>query len=414
MATTKKKPPKQLTLTQQAQALVEAGLGPQRTAIQEAIAAAEADRLALAKATEGTVKAVGALSAGDAAAARDAYAGAADRIGGLGSALTGAVREAIQRETPNAALIRTIGAPGSVPNGADSVVNTASMLGTVIPGTGLANEAARALVNMGDRRFAAGVRLADASDSALFKGKGDIDKMRASIRDLEAKRPGLLLEAVMNLRQQANQERATKVQIGTLQLQQAKTAQEQAVAMTNLTGTIHIVKGGKVVDTGRAAPGSDAGEAATRAATATATAAASAAAKKEAARIAAESKREAAEIAAAAKINAAKIAARKKETTNAKTRLDAETKFRTNGKTTALELMGYNKDLGRPLKFPPKRVTLMNAIYNTYGAALVGKFGITENAVRAWARQIVMAFPNRWWQKSTYGGGGSTGGGETA
>jgi hypothetical protein len=98
----------------------------------------------------------------------------------------------------------------------------------------------------------------------------------------------------------------------------------------------------------------------------------------------------------------------------AKTRLDAEQSFRTEGLQYAQKLAGYNDALGRPLKMPPRRVALMNAIFNAYGPPLIGKFGFTEQMIRRWASDVVMSFPNAWWQPGTYSRKKGASGGVTA
>jgi hypothetical protein len=227
------------------------------------------------------------------------------------------------------------------------------------------------------------------------------------------------MEALNDIKQQRNAERATNTQIGYLQLQQAKTVEERAVAMTNMTGSLHIVvgKGPKahVVDTHKPALGSDAVIAQTRAATSEANAAASAAARTQAAATAAQAKVDAANIAANARVNAAKIAAQKKTVSTAKNGADAQVKFVTEGRKYARQIAGVVEKTGKPRAMPPSRKSIMDALVNTYGQALIGKFGITRPMVEQWAHAIVMAFPNSWWQKGSYksssSGGGSTGSG---
>lgn len=256
----KRKPVKTLAQIQREQAAKIAGaaIDPAKADIAKAVADAERQRVAAAKATAGITTALAGMSAGDAAAARAAYAGAAEHIAGLGQGLTGAVREAQQASTaPAAGLIGELGAPGSVTSGAEGNANVSGYLNT-LPADSLERAAAQALVSTQDKRYAGGLRLADEFGATDYKSNLGIQDLRSKIVDLEKKRPGLIAEALDQIRSSARADRATNVQIGYLQLQQAKTLQDQAVAMTNMTGSLYVVKGGKVVNTGRVAPGSDA------------------------------------------------------------------------------------------------------------------------------------------------------------
>lgn len=268
-----KKPPKKparkpvvKTLAQrereQAAAVAAASINPARADITKAVAQAEAQRVAAAKATEGITRAVAAMSAGDAEAARAAYAGAAEHIAGLGQGLTGAVKEAQQASVaPAAERIASLGAPGALSTGAESNANVSGYLNT-LPADSLERAAAQALVSTQARRGASGLRLADEFGATDYKAQLGIQDLRGELGKLEAKRPGLIAEALHQIHSEARSDRATNVQIGYLQLQQAKTVQDQAVAMTNMTGQLYTVKKGKVVPTGRLAPGSDAATAA--------------------------------------------------------------------------------------------------------------------------------------------------------
>jgi hypothetical protein len=164
-------------------------------------------------------------------------------------------------------LIGRLGLGGAVESGGAANANVAHMLGAVIPGEGLAANAARSVSQAQAHRTAAGLKLADNALLEDFKAGETVAGIRAKIKEIEAKRPGLILEAYDTLRTRANAERATNVQIGYLQLQQAKTKQDEAEAKTNLTGLLHVVSKGRVVNTGKPAAGSDAIMAQTRAET---------------------------------------------------------------------------------------------------------------------------------------------------
>lgn len=424
MATaTKKKPPVRLTVGQQqlaeAAQIAALAIDPAKEDISRAIEAAEQRRIMLARAGEGITTALGEFTKGDAEAQRAAYAESAARLGEYGKAFTGRLRDLQTGAAAEASAgIARLGLPGAIPTGAEQNANVTLMQGATIPGETLANQAPRELAAAQARRLAGALRVADNASLMDYKAGEAIEGIRAEIAKLEAKRPGIIMESLSDIRQQANAQRATDTQIGYLQLQQAKTKQDQAIAMTNLTGTVHVVvgKGDKatVINTGKPAAGSDAAVAQVRAETSKANAAASAAARKEAARIAAAARKEAAQIAANAKAAAAKTAAGKKEVTSQKSAAAAQTAFVKNATAYARQIAGVVEKTGKPRVMPPKRVAIMQAIVNTYGAALVGKFGITKEQVEAWARAIVMAMPNAWWQPGNYKAatsGGTSGGG---
>jgi hypothetical protein len=265
-------PPRPPTLEEKAAAIAKMAIDPAITEINSAVAAAEAQRAARLRATEGVTKALGAMTAGDAEAARAAWAGAAERVGQYGQGFTGALRGAQEGKAAEAsALISRLGLPGAVETGAPANANVAHMLGAVIPGEGLAAGAARSVSQAQAHRTAAGLKLADNALLEDFKAGETVAGIRAKIQEIEAKRPGLILEAYETLRTRANAERATNVQIGYLQLQQAKTKQDEAEAKTNLTGQLHVVVGSgpkaRVVNTGKLAAGSDAIVSQTRAET---------------------------------------------------------------------------------------------------------------------------------------------------
>lgn len=263
-----KKPPKKKPVvktlaqqqTAQAAKIAAAAIDPAKADIAQAVATAEANRVAAAKATAGITNALAAMSAGDAEAARAAYVGAAEHIAGLGQGLTGAVREAQQASiAPAADRIAALGAPGALTTGAEANANVSGYLNT-LPADSLERAAAQALVSTQGRRGASGLRLADEFGATDYKAQMDINDLRKEIVKLEAKRPGLIADALQQIQTNARSDRATNVQIGYLQLQQAKTLQDQAVAMTNMTGQLYVVKNGKVTPTGRLAPGSDAAQ----------------------------------------------------------------------------------------------------------------------------------------------------------
>ncbi len=309
---------------EEAARIAKLAIDPAVADVNTAIAAAEAQRVARLKASEGATRAVAEMSAGDAEQARAAYAQSADFLNRFGTGLTGNLRSLQEGKAAAASdLIGRLGLPGGVASSGEANANVSHQLGVVIPGEGLANEAPRALMNLQAHRNALGARLADNASLEDFKAGQTVEGIRAKLAEIEAKRPGIIMEALQQIQQRANAERATNVQIGYLQLQQAKTVYDQAKAMTNLSGTLHIVvgkgKNARVVDTGKVALGSDAIESQTRAATSRANAAAQAATSRAATaqRAATADKLEAGRNARAKAANAAKVAAAKIKTQQA-------------------------------------------------------------------------------------------------
>lgn len=272
-----KPPPKpKLTLAQQQAAeaarIADLAITPGKTEIANAIKEAEDRRILAARAAEGIGRVLSDMTKGDAEALRAAYADSASRLGSYGSALTGPVRSAIDSAASQArAGIAGLGLPGDVKSGSGDVVNTALMYSVRPTSDSLLAAAPRALEANQMRRSAAGLRLADSASAIDWKAIEGIEGLRGEIQKLEAKRPGLILDALGDIRQQANAERATNTQIGYLQLSQAKSLEDQAIAKTNISGQLHIVvgkgKNARVVNTRKVAAGSDAIQAQIRAET---------------------------------------------------------------------------------------------------------------------------------------------------
>lgn len=305
-----------LTMAEQAAQIADLSINPARTDLSTSISQAEAQRVAGATATAKITEALAHMSAGDAAAARDAYAQAGDAIAGYAKGFTGNLRGGQEAAAAaDNARIAGLGSPGGpVVDHASQNADVSYLLGGQMPAESLAKRAASALVTTQDKRYAGGAALADTGLANDYKTEQGIANLRTQLLSLEAKRPGLIQQALASLAQQENQRRATQVQIGTLQLQGAKTLGDQAVAYTNLTGTVHVVKGNKVVDTGIPASGSDAAKtqsqaaiAAARNATAVQTAKIGANERLKAANVAAAATRDAAAARAAATTASAQI-----------------------------------------------------------------------------------------------------------
>ena len=241
---------------------------------------------------------------------QSAYQQAADSIAGYSQGLTGNLRDTQVAAAQDAAnRVRQLGLPAdasTVPTQAGDIANTNYYLGGVLPAADLATQAAQSVTGTATRQKAEEAALADQASAAHFKTLQDI-------ADAEAKRPGLIADTLQNLQTQdlnerkfqadlaqtkaqtaatlatskinqqnalatqklnlsrfawqkamdmknaGRQDEAMRLQAGALMLSQAKTGQQLALAMTNMTGQLYTVdKKGNVVPTGTAAPGSTA------------------------------------------------------------------------------------------------------------------------------------------------------------
>lgn len=261
--------PKGLTPWEQAAWIVDQTTKAGEKSIQDAIASAEKDRRAALAQHEGVMRAFADMTSGDAATLGASYAGAARGVQGIAQGFTGSLREMQEGTAAQAqANVNAIGAPGGpVESHAPANANVSYFLGGKLPSETLFAEAPLATGAALGRRAAGGMALADQASALDFKAQGGIAELRSKIAELEAKRPGSVMEIWLGIRTANNQERATNVQIGTLQLQQAKTKWDRAEAMTNLTGYVYVVKNGNVVRTNQVATGSDAYTAAQQAET---------------------------------------------------------------------------------------------------------------------------------------------------
>jgi hypothetical protein len=249
--------------------LIAAGLlDPQTAAIQRAIAAKERQELARGEAFRGVSEALGRYTQGIPAGIERAYQGAADRTAGYAGGMTGALAEAASSAAQEAGqTLASIGPTGggAVPSEGGAIANVTNYLGGFLPASNLAAEAASRLAEASTMRAAGGARLAEEALASMRATREETEELRMRGLDLENTRPAQVQKALAELRGESReerelalQERAFQVQVGELQLARAKTAFDQAEAMTNLTGYIHVVKKGKVVRTKEIASGSEA------------------------------------------------------------------------------------------------------------------------------------------------------------
>lgn len=249
--------------TAQAKSLVNAQIAQSLAGERAATAAAQAQSNNQAAKAQGYALALGKITADDPSQIAAQYRTSADRLKAYGTGLSGAVLDAQQGDAKAISdQLASVGLDGKVGSyDLGSLRNTALELGTVIPGEGLEQDASRAYSTAAYDREAGINQVGQIAQQYLAKTTDLQNQLATKRAELEASRPGLMSETISKLSDAQRQQRALDVQVGTLQLQQAKTAQEQAIAMTNLTGTLYTVdKHGRVVATRRAAPGSDAGK----------------------------------------------------------------------------------------------------------------------------------------------------------
>jgi hypothetical protein len=256
------------SMQRQAELIAAGLLDPQMAEINRAIAAKERQEIARGKAFEGVSEALAKYTAGIPGGIQAAYQGAADRTAGYGSGLSGALGEAASGAARQAgetlAAIGPTGGPGVTSEGG-AIANTTNYLGGFLPAADLAAEGASRFTEASTLRMAGGARLAEEALASMRATREETEELRMRGLDLERTRPAEIQKALKDMRAEDReertmklQERAFQVQVGELQLARAKTAFDQAQAMTNLTGYVHVVKKGKVVRTKEVASGSDA------------------------------------------------------------------------------------------------------------------------------------------------------------
>jgi hypothetical protein len=244
----------------QAKATVDTQIGSSLAGMRASTRAEQEQANRQAARAQSYAMALGSLTKNDPSQIADQYRASADRMKDYGTGLSGAALEAQQADSAQVAdRMKNLGiekAPGSYD--LNSLRNTALTLGTIIPGENTENEAARAFATAESARQGGIHQVGDIAQQYLAKTTDAQTALAAKRAELEGQRPQLIQSALTAASDNQRQQRALDVQIGTLQLQNAKTLADQAVAYTNLTGSLHVVRNGKVVDTGGAASGSDA------------------------------------------------------------------------------------------------------------------------------------------------------------
>jgi hypothetical protein len=274
--------PDGLSLEERAKVIAAGILDPQEAAIARAIQAKELAIQGQGVAAQGVIAALAKLGGALPAAIQQAYSQAGKEQAGYASGLTGAVGEKAQSAAAEAGkMIASLGAPGAVGSDSPAAMNTANYLGGVLPANDLAAEAASRLAEASTVAYAGTAGIAQQALDQMNASRSEIEELRQRGLDLENTRPAEIQKALTQMRGEDRDERALKLQeeaskreweaLGlqksTINRQWAQTLEDMAWNRTNATGTLWVVKNGKLVNTGRAAPGSAAGRSATSAAT---------------------------------------------------------------------------------------------------------------------------------------------------
>jgi hypothetical protein len=273
------------SLQDQAAAIAASMIDPQTAAVNRAIQAKQQLMGGQGAGYAGVIDALGRLTSGIPEAVRSAYQTAGDQTAGYASSLTGTLGDAAKSAAAEAAQhIASLGAPGTVTSVAPDALNVANYSYGTLPSSSLAAEAASRLTEQEGLRAAGGYALGQQALQAMNATRSEISDLQAKGLDIENTRPGEVQKALSSLRDEnrANQQlaiaeknyklqaRAEGVQESQLNRAWLQTLNSEAFNRTNATGTLWVVKGNKIVNTGQSAPGSAAGRAQTTAATAAA------------------------------------------------------------------------------------------------------------------------------------------------
>jgi hypothetical protein len=268
------------SLQDQAAAIAASMIDPQTAAVNRAIQAKQQLMGGQGVGYAGVIDALGRLTSGIPEAVRSAYQTAGDQTAGYAGGLTGALGDAAKSAAAEAAQhIASLGAPGTVTSVLPDALNVANYSYGTLPSSSLAAEAASRMTEQEGLRTAGAYALGQQALQAMNATRAEISDLQAKGLDIENTRPGEVQKALLSLRdenranaglalQEKNfklQARAEGVQESQLNRAWLQTLNSEAFNRTNATGTLWLVKGNKIVNTGQAAPGSAAGRAQTSA-----------------------------------------------------------------------------------------------------------------------------------------------------
>lgn len=272
-------PPRDLNA--EAAAMAAGIIDPQSAAIARTIAAKEKAIQGQGMATQGVLQALAALSQNIPGAIQSAYERAGNDQAGYASGLTGTVGDAARAGiAADNAQIAAQGAPGSVSDSdSQAAMMVANYLGGTLPASSLAAEGASRFAEAATSIYAGEGALTQQALTDMNASRAEVEELRQQGLDLENTRPAEVQKALLQLREDdraerqlqadieekraaaAREEAALKLQAGTLTKQWDAQLEDTAWNRTNATGTLWTVKNGKLVNTGKPAPGSAAGRA---------------------------------------------------------------------------------------------------------------------------------------------------------
>lgn len=273
-------PPPPMSMQDAAAAIAASMIDPQTAAINRAVQLKQGALAQEGPSYGAVIDALGRLTAPIPAAIQGAYAGAGDRVAGYASGLTGALGDAAKSAAATAAAhIASLGAPGTVTSTAPDAMNVANYEFGALPSSSLASEAASRLSEAEGQRAASGYALGQQALAQMNATRQEIADLQAKGLDIENTRPAEVQKALASLRDQNNanaqlaiqeqnfklQARAEGVQESQLNRAWLQTLNSEAYNRTNATGTLWVVQGNKIINTGQSAPGSAAGRAASTA-----------------------------------------------------------------------------------------------------------------------------------------------------
>jgi hypothetical protein len=272
-------PPRDLNA--EAAAMAAGIIDPQSAAIARTIAAKEKAIQGQGMAAKSVLQALAALSQGIPGQIQAAYERAGNDQAGYASGLTGAVGDAAQAGVAaDNAQIAAQGAPGSVSNSdSQNAMMVANYLGGALPASSLAAEGASRFAEAATSVYSGEAALTQQALQDMNASRAEVEQLRQQGLDLENTRPAEVQKALLQLREDdraerqlqadiedkrataAREEAALNLQKGTLTKQWDAQLEDTAWNRTNATGTLWTVKNGKLVNTGKPAPGSAAGRA---------------------------------------------------------------------------------------------------------------------------------------------------------
>lgn len=251
---------KKLTPQQQAARIAAGIVNPQVSAYNAQIKAAQQEEDRKYLAAQGIGQAISQASAHVPGDIESAYARAAQATAGFGSMVTGRVGE-LARATAQQmnANIQAAGAPGSVTS--DFTPDQQGGMNTVYgmnPASDLRSEGANQFASAAQLNATLPYAWGQTALAASHSNDPAINQLRAQSLAVQGTRGAEAQKALLAIQDAARQNEALAIQKKQAERAWLNTLTTQALNETNLTGRLHVVKNGRVVDTGQPAAGSTA------------------------------------------------------------------------------------------------------------------------------------------------------------